>query len=82
MLLQNAVQLEIAVERKLIGMCRNRDEVGRERFDITKPSGNSKQEVFVEVVEVRERTNGVAGISTHAEFINSPDVDRDTHSLV
>ena len=82
MLLENAVQFEIAVERELVRMGGNRDEIVRQRFNVAELSRNSQQKILVEVIEARERTNGVACVGANAEFVDSPDVDGDAHSLV
>ena len=82
MLFQDAIQFEIAVERELVRVRGNCNEVLWKRLSIAKPSGNSQQEVFVGIVEARECTNGVARVGANAEFIDSPDVDGDAHRLV
>ena len=79
---QNAVQLEVAVERKVVGMRWDCNEVGRQRLDVAQLAGNAKQKVFVAVVEPGERANRIAGVGAHTEFVNPPDVDGDAHSLV
>ena len=81
-MLEDAMQFEIAVERELVGMRGNGDEVWRQRFDVAKLPGNAEQEVLVEVVEARQGANGVAGIGAHTEFVDPADVDGDAHGLV
>ena len=81
-LFEDAVQLEIAVEREFVRMRWNPDEVVGKRFNIAEPSRNSQQEVLVKVVEARKCTNGVTCVGANAEFIDSPNVDGDTHRLV
>ena len=81
-LFEDSIQLEIAVERELVRMRGNRDEVIGQRLDVAEPSRNSQQKIFVAAIEARECTNGVARVGANAEFIDSPDVDGDAHSLV
>src|ERR1022692_3616481 len=50
--LQNAVEFEIAVERELVGMRGDSSEVRRQRLDVAQLSGNAEQEVFVDGVGV------------------------------
>ena len=33
------------------------------------------------MIQTRERADGVAGVSPHAELVNAPDVDGDSHEL-
>jgi len=81
-LFEDTIQLEIAVERELVRVRGNSDEVIGQRLDVAEPSGNSQQKVLVKVVKARECTNGVARVGANAEFIDSPDVDGDAHRLV
>jgi len=68
--------------RLIVGMRGNGNEVRRQRLNVTQPAWNAQQKVFRGVVEPREGADGVAGVSPHPEFADSPDVDCDTHSLV
>ena len=79
---QNAVELEIALQRELVGMRRDRDEVGRQRFHVAQLAGNAEEEVFGTVIEPREGANGIAGVGPHAKLVDPPDVDGNAHNLV
>ena len=82
MVLENTVQLQVAVKRKIVGMRRYRIEVRRQRLDVAQLAGNAQQEILGAVIQPRERANGVAGICAHTKLADPPDVDSYAHSLV
>ena len=80
-MLQNAIQLEIAVKRELVGVSWNSGEVWRQGLDVAQFSGNAEQEVFGALVEARQSADGVAGVGAYAELIDPPNVDGDAHKF-
>ena len=82
MLLQNAMQLEIAGDGELVWLAGDGDEVRRQWLDVAQPARNADENVLVVVIEARQCANGVAGISPHAELGDAADVDSDAHRVV
>ena len=82
MLLQNAVQLQIAGDRELVGLAGNGDEVRRQRLDVAQLAGNADEDVFVLVIQTRQSADGIAGVSPDAELGDAANVDGDAHRSV
>ncbi len=80
-MLEDAMQLQVAVDRKLVGMRGNGDEVGRQWLDVAQLSREAEQKVFRALVEARQGANGVAGVGAHAKLVDPPDVDGDAHKF-
>ncbi len=50
--------------------------------DVAQLAGNADEEIFVIVVQARQRANGIAGISADAKLGDAPDIDGDAHRSV